>query len=244
MKTNHTTKLFFKKFKYKAVVTTPATGFIRYASRKDIDSLFNAERLEEWPGVLGPLSYDYSNFTIGSVHDHKSQRRKQIWDNRFTLYKLFNWISKNYETNTHKIRNEGDKLAFFTNDKTLWEDFYRCFKKEITELVWPKNDTHSNYLDENPNTVICKELPYGKYRYKINLRRHTSKISNFNEWIENYKGDLKASGNLQKGYWYDGKFLYSTNNEIMLLLTLYLGDAIRDVQQFKLEAEINENSTT
>ena len=43
LKTQHTTKLFFKRFKYKAVVTTPQTSFIRYASRKDIDSLFNVE---------------------------------------------------------------------------------------------------------------------------------------------------------------------------------------------------------
>ena len=249
LKTQHTNKLFFKRFKYKAVVQTPQTSFIRYATRKDIDALFSAEKLEQWQGVQGPLSYGYSNFTIGSIHDYKSQSRKRVWNNRFTLYKLFNWITTNYNTNDHKIRNEGDKLAFFTNDKKLWEDFCGTFKNEISELVWPKNEQHEQYFNEHPNNIICKQLPYNKYRFKINLCGEVVRNEGFGDWIKNYKGELKASDNLIKGikrgyYYSDGKFLYSTNSEMMLLLQMYLGDTIRNIQEYITEEELDEQHKT
>jgi len=248
LKTQHTSKLFYKRFKYKAVVQTPQTSFIRYATRKDIDALFSAEKLEEWQGVLGPLSYGYSDFSLGSLHDWKSDSRKRVWNNRFTLYKLFNWINEHYDTQQNTIRNEGDKLAFFTNDKAKWEDFCGTFKNEITELVWPKNDYHSQFFDKNPTTIVCKNLPYNKYRFKINLRGRVIRQEGFSEWIGNYNGDLKASGNLLKGikrgyYYSDGKFLYSTNSEMMLLLQMYLGDSIRSIQEYITEAELDEQQT-
>ena len=249
MKTRHTTRLFFKRFKYKAVVQTPATSFIRYASKKDIENLFKAERLEEWQGLQNALTYGYGHFSLSSLHDWKSKQHKRIWENRFTLYKLFNWINANYDTQNHKIRNEGDRLAFFTNDKKLWESFCGTFKDELSELVWPKSDIHSKYFNDNPNSVICKNLPYDKYRYKINLRGQVVRQEGFKEWIENYNGELKASGNLLKGiergyYYSDGKFLYSTDSEMMLLLQMYLGNTIRNIEQYITEAELDEQYNT
>jgi len=245
LKMQHTSKLFFKKYKYKAVVTTPQTSFIRYASRKDIERLFNAESQEQWSGITSPLSYGYSKFSLGSLSDYKQKQHKRVWDNRFTLYKLFNWINENYDTKHHKIRNEGDKLAFFTNDKDLWENFCGTFKNQISEIIWPKNDRHERYFDENPNNIICQRLPYDKYRYKINLKGNVVKQQGFGDWIKNYKGELKASSSLidgiKRGYYYsDGKFLYSTNSEMMLLLQLYLGEAIRNIQEYITEAELDE----
>jgi len=244
LKTQHTSKLFFKKYKYKAVVTTPQTSFIRYASKKDIENLFSAESREQWTGITSPLSYGYGSFSVGTLHDYKDKQHKRVWDNRFNLYKLFNWLNENYDNKNHQIRNEGDKLALFTNDKATWESFCDAFKNQITELVWPKNEKHEAYLNKNPTHIICKNLPYNKYRYKINLRGRVARQDGFKEWIQNYKGDIKASGNLldgiKRGYYFsDGKFLYSTNSEMMLLLQMYLGDSIRSIQQYITEAELD-----
>jgi len=244
LKTHHTSKLFFKRFKYKAVVKTPQTSFIRYASKKDIENLFSAESREQWNGITSPLSYGYGSFSVGTLHDYNDKQHKRVWNNRFTLYKLFNWINEHYDNKNHQIRNEGDKLALFTNSKETWESFCGAFKNEINELVWPKNEKHEKYLDENPTHIICKSLPYNKYRYKINLRGRVSRQEGFEEWIQNYKGDVKASSNLldgiKRGYYYsDGKFLYSTNSEMMLLLQMYLGDIIRSTQQYITEAELD-----
>jgi len=245
--TQHTSKLFFNKFKYKAVVKTPRTSYLRYASRSEIEKLFSAERLEEWSGISNPNhSYHYANMNL-DLHEGRYKANKEVWENRFTLYKLYNWITTNYNKDS-KIRNEGNKLAFYTNDESLWLDLTNTFKNEINEIVWPKNEAHSKFFDENPTTIICKKLPYDKYRYKINLRGKVVHQAGFSEWISNYNGELKASGNLtnsiRRGYLYsDGKFLYSTNSEMMLLLQMYLGDTIRNIQEYITEAELDEQHT-
>lgn len=239
MKTSHTTKLFYKKYKYKAVVKTPRTSFIRYAKRSDIESLFNAERMEQWKGI-GDLNYAYSSLSLG-INDNRHKSHKEIWENRFTLYKLYNWIQKHYVHEVHKIRNEGDKLGFFTNDKVVWENFCGTFKDHLHEMVWPKNKKQEDYFTNNPNNIICQRLPYDKYRFKINLRGRLVRQTGFEEWVENYAGELKASKKLiENSYYSDGRFLYSTDSEMLLLLQMYLGDSIRNTQQYITEAEINE----
>lgn len=246
LKTQHTSKLFYKRFKYKAVVRTPQTSFIRYATRKDIEHLFNSEKIEQW---RGPAIHQSLSPYISTTNDWKVDSRRKTWDNRFTLYKLYTWIQTHYDNQKHTIRNEGDKLALFTNDKLIWENFCGAFKNHINELVWPKNEFHDQYLTHNPNNIICKKLPYDKFRYKINIRGKVESQDGFADWIKNYNGDLKASEKLltgiRRGYYYsDNKFLYSTNSEMMLLLQMFLGNSIKDIQEYITEAELDEQQST
>ena len=101
------------------------------------------------------LSYGYGHFSVGSLHDYKDKQHKRVWDNRFTLYKLFNWIKENYNTEQHKIRNEGDKLALFTNDKKLWENFCGTFKDQISEIE--PTDALNNNINVSPADYITPD---------------------------------------------------------------------------------------
>ena len=246
MKACHTNKLFYRKYKFKAVAKVPGCSFIRYANRDDIDRLFNSESIQEWGGTKYNLTYHYT-FENEDLKDWRTNRTKAVWNNRFNLYKLYNWLNENYADHC-KVRNEGDKLGFFTSDKETYESFLSTFKDSIIELRWPKNKTHEEFLTNNPDAIVCSKLPYDKYRYKINIKLRGKNANGFGEWINNYKGEIKASEKLlqgiKKGYYYqDGKFVYSTDKDMMLLLTLYLGTYVQSVNEYITEAELDEQHT-
>ena len=60
MKACHTNKLFYRKYKFKAVAKIPGCSFIRYANRDDIDRLFNSDSIQEWGGTKYNLTYHYT----------------------------------------------------------------------------------------------------------------------------------------------------------------------------------------
>ena len=89
---------------------------------------------------------------------------------------------------------------------------------------------------------------YNKYRYKINIKLRGKNATGFGDWIKNYQGEIKASEKLLQGiargyYYQDGKFVYSTDKDMMLLLTLYLGTYVQSVNEYITEAELDERHT-
>ena len=141
---------------------------------------------------------------------------KQIMAGTFhsVSYKLLKQLNKNI---TLKQPNEL---------KTLFKSIYE--KRVFVEREEDTNPYDGGYL-------------YDMYSLYLNSNDGES----FGDWIKNYKGELKASDNLitgiKRGYYFsDGKFLYSTNSEMMLLLQMYLGDAIRNIQEYITEDELDE----
>lgn len=248
MKASYTRKLFYKKFPYKASIVTPETGFIRYAHRKDIERLFSADKFEEWSGARLGYSDPYASYVRS--FDLQNRRNSNIWKNRFKLYNLYVWVNDAQEEYKDElaIRNEGSKFSIFTSDKDLWDNFVKTFSDDVREIVWPKNDAHKQYLLENPNTVICKELPFGSYRYKINLKsRLQDSLRGISEWINNYDGDLKVAESLLKdleqGYGYlENRGFYATDSSMLTLIQMYLGGNVKDVTKYITDDELDARS--
>jgi len=245
MKAEYTRKLFYKKFPYKATITTPETGFIRYAHRKDLERLFTCEKYEQWGGVKHGFTDPYASWTRVS---YKEGRNKRIWGNRFVLYKLYCWVVENRSQypDDISIRNEGNEFTIFTLHKEIWDDFIKTFDKEIAQITWPKTDQHKKYLLENPTNIICNTLPFGKYRYKINLksRIRDNNIQGMREWIENYKGEVHAAESLLKsleeGYVYlENRGIYTNDESMITLIQMFIGDNIRNVTQYITDDELD-----
>ena len=249
MKASHTRKLFYKKFLYKAAIRTNETGFIRYAHRTDIERLFSSERYEDWGGRIQEWRDPYAGYTWRNA-SYKDQRNKRIWQNRFTLYALYNWVNQNKAEfpGDLNIRNEGDKFAIFTSHKEVWDDFTKTFNQYVCELVWPKNDEHKQYLLNNPSNVICNDLPFGKYRYKVNLKnRIESSIQGFDEWVKNYGGEIHVGESLQRSINQGRVYLencgfYINDSSLITLIQMYLGNNVRDVTEYITDDELDARS--
>lgn len=236
MKAQHTNKLFFNKYLYKATVYCPRIAFIRYPKDKVFSALTKSENFNEFLAKGGN--------TLKNRWDQT--RPKDMWENRFTIYKIMQMREKLYSQNTEfTMRLETSHCGFYLNDKDLFDDICKQFKDIVVDISWPTDEKHGTYLLNNPTHEIVNNYPHGKYRYRINLRNKflSSDVrQGFKDWIKNYPDleitDITLNSIKNGGYDLNGKFLYSTNKDIMLLLQMYLSDAVKSITEFKLRKEL------
>jgi len=245
MNVEHTRKLFYKKFPYKATINLKEAGFIRYANRKDLERLFIADCYEQWGGVRFGFDNQYSTWV--RKDRFINNRNERIWNSRFRLFALYKWLETNRKEypNDINIRNEGDSFSIFTTYKDVWDNFVAEFKDNIVDIVWPKDKVHEQYLLANPDNIICKNLPYGKYRYKINLKtRHEGNLKGLRVWIKNYDGEIQVAesllNDLERGYTYlENRGLYVADSGMITLIQMYLGNNVRSITQYITDDEID-----
>ena len=242
MKANHTHKLFFRKYAYKATIRCPRVAVIRYPDHQNLTFLSKAETFGEYCNLLRKTKQGF----LLTTWDNETQHTKRLWEARFLIFKILSMKEKLLNQGvSFTLRLESDTCGFYTNDAQSWNEVCRMFKDNIIDICWPKDNKHLNYLLTNPTNEIVKDYPYQKYQYRINLRSvmlPNSLRENFREWVNSYN-DVKISditiNTVEKGgYTLNGKFLYSTNKKMMLLLQMYLGNAIKDITEFKLEKEL------
>ena len=236
MNAQHTSKLFYGKYLYKIGFISPRIALMRYPDNPLLLSLLESESYKEFVAKVGMSRASWWR-ADNSV----------IWKNRFNFFRMHSSRQKLVNNGVdHIIRFDSNTATFFLNDKSMWEHLVKIFQKDLCAIQWPKNTAHEQWLMNNPSGEIVSEYPHGKYKYKFNLRNKAlaKNISeNFADWIGQYK-DMRISKSAQRriksgGYQLNGKFLYSTNTENMLLLQMYLGDAVKDITEFKLERDLN-----
>ena len=246
MKTTHTNKLFWNKFTYKITLRIPSISNLRDLSKKDAEYLVTSDSYEQWmmtrkricPSLYIP-SYDKD------ASEWIIKREKRLWKNRFVVYKLFEFLNEmSLQGIDFNKRIENDKISIAFNDEEYFNKGCSAFAHIISEIAWPKDQTIANYLLANPDHEIVKKYPYRKFQYKINLRsyfRQARGKGEIKKWIKQYDG-IKVSDltleELDKGFTTNGKFLYVTDQKMMLLLELALGETIKSTTTYKLESEI------
>ena len=239
MNANHTHKLFFGKYAYRVTIRCPHISGIRYPDSEHIANLFKVESYKEYV-----QSMKYRPSAI--VADIENRKMRRTWESRFLIYKVLTYKEKIANSGVKfTMRLESDTCGFYFNNEEVFNDMCRVFKDSLYDISWPKDSIHLNYLLSNPTNEIVNNYPHNKYQYRINLRNvivPKAMREGFKDWVENYS-DLKISETAIKsiesgGFNLNGKFLYSTNKEMMLLLQMYLGDAIKSITEFKLEKEI------
>lgn len=174
-------------------------------------------------------------------------REKKLWNNRFIIYKLINFVNElSFENVPFSKRVEGNNISLFLNDQNYFDKACKIFTTNVVELVWPKTEEHGSYLLNNPTDEIVKQLPYKKYRFKANIKGWFNIGTNLKikEWLQNYS-EIKATDltlkELDDGFTTNGKFIYVTDKKTMLLLEMYLGNILKDITTYKLESEIESN---
>ena len=238
--TQHTKKLLYGKYLYKASLFVPGVSWLRYSKEKNIDSLCTCESYEEFIAKNVPA---YGTSFWPSSDNGLVIRNRKIWNSRFLLYKIATMIQDIKVKHDITIRLQDDTIGFYLNSKDVWENICRRFKDNVSELSWPED---TNVFSLTNGIELVKRYPHNKFKYKINLKSgivSNDVKQNFQSWIEQYpefKVSDKTLESLKRVYLDgNGKFLYSTNLKNVLLLQMFLGELIGKTTTYKLESKAN-----
>ena len=217
-------KLFYKKYPYK--VETRCRN-INYAWRL---------------GKANLILYATSDLPFSDFQGRwnlVSHYRSMIDDDLLKKYlrKMLPYI----ENPNIKKRNEGSYISYFFEDKELFKEFQKAAKHWLCSVTEPENpEFFDKIASSRHNTKLCKELPFGKYRYKIVLRYnvdHTTK-ANFLSWINKYEGKVRPSPSTknwlkaEKNVYIQDPYVYLADDSMLSLSGLFLGNGIRRIDEY------------
>lgn len=151
------------------------------------------------------------------------------------------------ESKIPKLRSEGQTFSVFFSDRETLDQIKKSMQKWITKIYAPENEDQFKFFEtHNANKVLCKELPYKKFKYKISLTTNVpSNIrERFDQWSTNYGSDLGISKSTQS--WLEGTnrycyhpFIYVTDSKLLSMILLYLGNNIKTVEEYIVKDNIN-----
>jgi hypothetical protein len=94
--------------------------------------------------------------------------------------------------------------------------------------------------------VICDEIPYGKYEYKVYLRAKTAigTRESFNEWSTKYNDKIKVSKSVMKwlnggSYYYSNPYIHVADGPMLSMVYLFLGNNVQRAEHFITRSCIN-----
>ena len=227
LKTKTTSKLFYRKWVYKVVVTC---GGINHLHRRGMD-------------------YVKDVIPQGSMWNGSSHYTKTVFDNKATLLKIGAFLETTLADKEYQIRAESCNAAIFTNDKLLVDTITNGLTEFVSEVYVPANLDHATFLANNKHKIICNELPHDSYRFKIYFKNGRSPSSTFMEnfltWAEKFNDGRihipRGTERLLKGeahpYFY-GHYFYARDEKIASMALMFMGDFLNKTEEFVLKSEV------
>jgi hypothetical protein len=179
--------------------------------------------------------------------------RGKVWDveKNINLQDLKSFTEKTIailEGKECQIRTEGNHFNIFCKDRALLESIKKEMNPWIRCITEPENDQQYEFLiSQGHKKVICKEYPYGQFRYRIYLKDRVQPElkQNFLAWVNKTSTDsILISGATES--WLSGErkfkqdpFFYVLDEKTLSMILLYVGNNVKKVQEFILRSNIN-----
>lgn len=222
-----TKKLFYKKWLYKVVLQCAG---ISYLHRKGIDYITN----------LQPR-------TDGNVWLKAS--RQEIINNKANLIRIGNILELLLPMSDHQIRVESSTCGIFTNDLKLVKQLESRLNSFVTEVHEPSSVEEGQFLLDNKNKVLCKELPLDGYKFRVyfkNTEMNATAMSNFLTWADKYNDGRihipKGTRSILEGstypYFY-GQYFYARDQKIASMALMVMGEHLNKTEEFVLKSDVN-----
>lgn len=151
-------------------------------------------------------------------------------------------------SNQVKFRFEHDFFDVYVEEKSLYTKLQDILSQWMVSICEPENDTELLFLleEKNAKKVVCKNLPHGKYRYKIHLRYKTDidVRQNFAKWMLNYHDRIRAPQQTlhwleRDNHWHWTPFIYVEDLPTLTMVGLFLGRAVMRVEEYIPKVSIN-----
>ena len=217
-KTKTTKRKFYGKWLYKVSVLAPGVAILRSKSPPEAITFLNMPMPEN----------SYKHSLIVKAHT-----------NAESLTKLFKFL-ETIPTEEWTKRIETNQFDFYTNSKSLYEQFCKKFNSMLIQNFEPEEDNLE--LLNNQYTIIVKQLPHRKYQYKAFLKPHKMKGDidakhKYIQWIE-MQGDKVRLTPIVKDWFiktewnWDRRYLLVEDTPTLLMLQMRSGEAIGKVYEY------------
>ena len=214
MKVFKTSKLYFGKWLYRIETTVPGACLIK------------RQCIEE-------------------VKEFCHQDRNRMWGRQYTTNdktQLLNFINVLEPLLVYdvKLRGEWNSLNLYLNDPNVYQTLVNKLEDWIVSITEPATEEDVTALKDS-STIIRDTLPYDKFQYRVYLRSSMQLYERQKAlaWFESYSDNIKPSkGTLRwlsmNKPWFQDPFIYVSDRNQLLLVTLFLGEHLRNTQEFVL----------
>ena len=227
-----TKKLFYNKWPYKIETYIRGASRVHYSGpTKTILWCQGVERIDHWEN-------EYSFW---------GARRNQGID-KTELAKFAKAVTP-YLTRKKEIqiRCEGAHLNLFTADKSIVDNIKKDLYPWIRAITAPVDDNELQFLlDNGHKKVLCNQLPYNKYKYKVffNTSFESAQRKNFYKWIERYDDRIDFPESVERWLlsnrtYMQDPFIYIEDEKMLSMALLYVGNNVKKVQEFIPRDKIN-----
>lgn len=217
-KSKTTNRKFYGKWLYKVSISAPGVAILRSKSVDDAISFLKK-----------PVPTNtYRQSLIIKAHA-----------NADSLLEVFNFL-KTIPINEWTKRIETHQLDFYTNEKSIYDNFCNEFDQIIIQKFEPEKDNLE--LLKNQYTIIVKKLPHNKYQYKAFLRPHKMKgdvdaKQKYLDWIAMQGDRIRISKVVKDWFIYtdwnwDRRYLLVEDTPTLLMLQMRSGDAVGKVYEY------------
>jgi len=201
----------------------------------------------KWPykvicRVEGAWTIRYGSSYIQDVINGK-QFTRNINKSRL---KTFIKLAEPFLIDTIKKRCESSICTFYCADSAIYNEIKNKLEEFIIEVVEPTNQEELDFLTNNTaRKVVCDQLPYKLYRYKISVKANTPPNirTSFKSWIGNYGENVKTSYGTD--IWFNGlktygqPFIYVKDSPMLSMVSMFLGGNISKIEEYVPRSSIN-----
>jgi hypothetical protein len=165
--------------------------------------------------------------------------------NKKDLFDFYNALEP-YLGKKLKFRTENNVIAIYLDNKDVFDSLSQRINQWVNSLYEPANEEELDFLLNSNKKIICSDLPYGKYKYKVYLKYHTNLNTRqqFKRWITNYGEKIKTNSASES--WFDKNPYYPINPQIYVedqailsMIGLFLGNNLRKVEEYITRSSIN-----
>lgn len=215
MKVLQTKKLFFGKWLYKIETSTPGASLIKHWGVRNSKDYCTNPKDNRWRRHYNPADKALLLEYISAVEPFLDQNLQ--------------------------MRAEWDTLNFYVNDQDLYLNLKTALSKWVAGVTEPASVEDAESLKEKGCPVLCNELPYNKFQYRIYLRYQMPAYIRlkFLAWLENYDDSIRPSKGTVKWLssgnpYFQDPFIYVSDHNLLLMAKLFLGSYARKTEEFVL----------
>ena len=222
-----TTKKFFGKFLFKAVVYLPGGNLIRNTKFEDMQFLLD-ERLS-WHG----RSYNYGGSWVNAASGAYA-RRKFLEDAKTEQLEYWRDAVKQNQTD-FKFRVEEPHITVYSNDESALYSLVANDPRpgSIRQIFKPKNHNALEALDRGE--IILKKKT--EYTYRVCFREgkfDTYVVKSIGQLLMNQGDDVKLTNSCKTNlentrYWFTSTYFYTKNLDIVTMINLISPDIVSGI---------------